>query len=102
MDVDKTWMSYKFNNTDNTEFSNDVLKIVSHYDYVERTYGFFKYQQENTHKSNIYSVKLKNSGLNPQNDLTITYFDYFQVIEKLKSKEIPSINNDYTGNGTRK
>lgn len=63
-----------------------VLNIVSNYDYVERNFGFFKYQQENLHKSNIYSIKLSNSGLNPENDKKPHYiYDLNEFIELLQS-----------------
>lgn len=58
--------------TDTVNIDN-ILNVVSNYDYVERNFGFFKYQQENMHKSNVYSVKITNSGLNPENNLKVTY-----------------------------
>lgn len=61
-----------------------VLKIASHFDYVETNAGFFKYQQESLHKSNIYSVKLINSGLNPNGD----YFSKDEVIYELEKKRL--------------
>lgn len=44
---------------------DNILKTVSRFDYVETNMGFFKYQQNQMHKSNIYSIKLTNTGLNP-------------------------------------
>lgn len=72
-----------------------TLKTLSHFDFVERNYGFFKYQQENLHKSNIYSINLSNTGLNPDND----YNSYTkeQVIERLLSPGVPSSDNDFIG-----
>ena len=62
-----------------------VLQTTSKYDYVERMYGFFKYQQENLHKSNIYSIKIANSGLNPENDEKLTYYQKNELITILET-----------------
>ncbi len=77
----------------------DVLKCASNYDYVERNYGFFKYQQENLHKSNIYSIKIENSGLNPDTDEKLTYFTKKEVISKLcVGNSDPLSNKLFEGN----
>ena len=77
----------------------DVLNITSKYDYVERNYGFFKYQQENLHKSNIYSIKLSNTGLNPENDLKlIIVYSFEQLINKMCAAGKPTRQNEYSGN----
>jgi hypothetical protein len=52
----------------NLDYLTEVLKDLTYYDYLEQVEGFFKYQQENLHKSNIYSINIDNSGLNPEND----------------------------------
>lgn len=69
---------------------DNILNVVSNYDYVERNYGFFKYQQENMHKSNVYSVKLTNSGLNPENDEDVTL-----IFIDTKKKLIDKITSEY-------
>jgi len=67
---------------------DDMLNVVSNYDYVERNYGFFKYQQENMHKSNVYSVKITNSGLNPENNLKLKYIKDKKTLIKLLTDNI--------------
>lgn len=62
--------------------TNKILETLSHFDFVERNYGFFKSQQENLHKSNVYSINLTNTGLNPDYDGN-SYFTKEQVIERL-------------------
>jgi hypothetical protein len=63
-----------------------MLNVVSNFDFVERNKGFFKYQQENLHKSNIYSIKLTNTRLNPaQDDVLTTYKTLKSLIEHLTS-----------------
>lgn len=80
------------------KFEN-ILNIVSNYDYIECNKGFFKFRQNDLHKSNIYSIKLKNSGLNPENDI-INEFSEGEVIKKLEISGQPTYENQYTGNGT--
>lgn len=63
----------------------DVLRITSRYEFIERNYGMFTYQQENLHKSNIYSININNSGLNPESTL-LNYYTKEQVILKLCKK----------------
>lgn len=66
----------------------ETLKHVSKYDYLENIKGFFKFQQQSLHKSNIYSIKLTNSGFNPQLDQPVPYYTRQQAGEKLQ-------NNNY-------
>lgn len=75
-----------------------VLETTSKYDYVERNYGFFKYQQENLHKSNIYSIKLANSGLNPEYDEKITYYKKAELISILETDNYYHQNFRYIEN----
>lgn len=51
----------------------DTLQYVSKYDFVERNQGVFKFQQEALHKSNIFSIQLNNTGLNPDTEETLNY-----------------------------
>lgn len=71
----------------------EILKVTSKYDYVERNFGFFKYKQEGIHKSNIYSVKLNNSGLNPENDNTTKYYSKQELIQYLCAKNSVYFDN---------
>jgi hypothetical protein len=65
----------------------NMLKTVSNFDFIERNKGFFKYQQENLHKSNIYSIKLTNTRLNPANDKVLTkYKNISNFVSHLKTK----------------
>lgn len=79
---------------------NNILKTVSRFDYVETNMGFFKYQQDQMHKSNIYSIKLTNTGLNIDPDTDIKSYKKEEIIEKLKEPGSPTFANDYTGNGS--
>lgn len=72
-----------------------VLETTSKYDYVERNYGFFKYQQENLHKSNIYSIKLANSGLNPKYDEQLTYYNKSELVQILEKENYYNIEFIY-------
>jgi hypothetical protein len=51
------WLSYNFVNSDN----NDKLQ---NYEFVEVMRGIYKLTSKNKHKSNLFSVRIKNSGLN--------------------------------------
>lgn len=82
------------------EIIANILKTVSRFDYVETNMGFFKYQQDQMHKSNIYSIKLTNTGLNPNTHTDIKFYEREDIIEKLKTPGQPTITNDYTGNGS--
>lgn len=81
---------------------NDVLTYASKYDYVERNFGFFKYQQENLHKSNVYSIKIENSGLNPETNTRKYYTQDFVLndIEKYLN-ENNDINYMYDNNNDK-
>lgn len=61
----------------------EVLNYASHYDYIERTYGYFKYQQESLHKSNVYSIIIRNSGLNPTNNEQVSLFNKTELVNRI-------------------
>ena len=50
------WLSYKY-------YGEDQY-LIQNYNLVERIKGFYKYKSRANHKSNIYSIKIINSGLN--------------------------------------
>lgn len=50
------WTSYRYLRDNETD--------IDKYENVERFKGLYKYKQTALHKSNIYSIKIKNSGLN--------------------------------------
>ena len=50
------WLSYSY--------LTDGVYTVEPYQFVERLKGFYKYKSIANHKSNIYSIKIINSGLN--------------------------------------
>ena len=58
----------KTKSSTDTTLNESVLSTLAHFDFIERNFGFFKYQQENLHKSNVYSINLSNTGLNPAED----------------------------------
>ena len=85
---------------DESNILPQVLSAVSYYDFVERNKGFFKYQQENLHKSNIYSIKLTNTRLNPANDKQLNkYYNLYSFVNhlliELKNSFIETQNNQY-------
>ena len=69
------------NYKDNSLFPK-LFNTISNFDHVERVKGLFKYQQNDIKKSNIYSLKLTNSGLNPSNDISSdAYAPYKYLLE---------------------
>lgn len=62
-----------------------LFNTISNFDHVECVKGLFKYQQNDIKKSNIYSLRLTNSGLNPANDISSEAFAKFKYL----------IENDY-------
>ena len=52
---DQMWMSYRY--------FRENEDVTQNYEYIERTYGLYKFQPANGHKSNVYSVRVNNSGL---------------------------------------
>ncbi len=57
-----------------------LFNTISNFDHVERVKGLFKYQQNDIKKSNIYSLKLTNSGLNPANDISEESYAAFKYL----------------------
>ena len=53
---------------------NIILDTINSYDHVELIDGFFKSAQRDYKKSNIYSIKITNSGLNPEYDKSVNDF----------------------------
>lgn len=58
-----------------------ILTTLNNYDYLEKVDGFFKAQQVSFKKSNIYSIKVTNSGFNPENDLNLSNFYDFILLK---------------------
>lgn len=50
------WLSYNY--------YVDNSNILQEYEFVERVYGLYKLKGPDGHKSNIYSIRIRNSGLN--------------------------------------
>lgn len=50
------WLAYKY--------YDENSSIVQNYELVERVRGLYKFKVIDGHKSNIYSIKIRNSGLN--------------------------------------
>ena len=57
-----------------------LFNTISNFDHVERVKGLFKYQQNDIKKSNIYSLRLTNSGLNPANDISEEAYAPFKYL----------------------
>ena len=57
-----------------------LFNTISNFDHVERVKGLFKYQQNDIKKSNIYSLRLTNSGLNPANDISEDVYTPFKYL----------------------
>ena len=57
-----------------------LFNTISNFDHVERVKGLFKYQQNDIKKSNIYSLRLTNSGLNPTNDISEEAYAPFKYL----------------------
>lgn len=71
------------NNSIQTYIDN-TLAHVSKYDFLECIKGFFNAQEKNMSKSNIYSIQLTNSGLNPSSDIKVKYYTKDEVIKELE------------------
>jgi hypothetical protein len=71
------WRSYSdIGNTQNTlwlkyNYIRENQDFVEKYDLAERIRGLFKFKPEDTHKSNVYSIRIRNSGLNNIADDTL-------------------------------
>lgn len=50
------WLSYVY--------TKETTDILSEYEFVERIKGLIKFKPVDGHKSNVYSIRIKNSGLN--------------------------------------
>ena len=53
---DTIWLSYKYH--------TEEPSTITDYELVERVKGLYKYRPIEGHKSNIYSIRINNSGLN--------------------------------------
>lgn len=63
-----------------------ITNILNRYDYLEAVNGFYKFKQKGLHKSNIYSINLANTGVNPASDKIIKYYTKSQIIDILIKK----------------
>ncbi len=59
---------------------NKIFNTISNYDHIEHIKGLLKFQQNDIKKSNIYSIQLQNSGLNPQNDIVESNYNNFEYL----------------------
>lgn len=69
------------------KLNQEIMAHISKYDHVEHLKGFFKLQQTDIHKSNVYSIQLTNTGLNPLQDLKLTYYTKQQAAELMQKPE---------------
>ena len=74
-----------YENYKNNPLFVKLFNTISNFDHVECVKGLFKYQQNDIKKSNVYSLKLTNSGLNPSNDISANAFNKYKFL----------IENDY-------
>lgn len=68
------------------EEQNDEYKSISNYDFIQVIDGFFKFKQTGLHKSNIYSINLKNTGLSKLLDKATKMYTKQEVIKLLQNK----------------
>lgn len=69
-----------------------LFNTISNFDHVERVKGLFKYQQNDIKKSNIYSLKLTNSGLNPANDISEESYSVFKYLLETDFYKLSQVN----------
>lgn len=68
-------------NTEDTLITN-----IENYDFIQTVDGFFKFRQTGLHKSNIYSINLKNTGLDRSGDKVVKYYTKKEVIKLIEQK----------------
>lgn len=59
---------------------------ISNYDFIQNIDGFFKFKQTGLHKSNIYSINLKNTGLSKSQDKEVKFYTKQEAIKLLEQK----------------
>ena len=82
---DSIWLSYK--QTSNLDNATNLLKDFF---FIERIKGFYKLKSNAKHKSNFYSIKIKDSGLNSDldNNLNTMKLDDGATINGPQAKSI--------------
>lgn len=85
---DNMWLSYTVDHTDSSV--NEYL--TRNYETVENIAGMTKFKNTtNLHKSNIYSIRIFNSGLNAEGDIYAALRDVFEkAVFNLMSKIAPA------------
>ena len=68
---------------------NGMTDIIHNYDFIQTVDGFYKFKQTGLHKSNIYSINLKNTGLSKAEDKSVRLYTKKELI-KLIEKQNPS------------
>ena len=66
--------------------SSVLSTSINNYDFVQNVDGFFKFKQTGLHKSNIYSINLKNTGLSKAQDKETKMYTKSEVIKLLQQK----------------
>ena len=66
--------------------SSVLSTSINNYDFVQNVDGFFKFKQTGLHKSNIYSINLKNTGLSKAQDKETKMYTKQEVIRLLQQK----------------
>ena len=86
--ADKLWMSYKY--------YREIPTIVQEFENAERVAGLYKLVPYEGHKSNIYSLRVFNSGLNESiSDITIRS-DIQNIVEKSFIKAVKKMGMSST------
>lgn len=71
-------VQYNHEDIEKTKTYQTLLSMINNYDHIEVVDGFFKSLQSDYKKSNIYSIKVKNSYLDPK--LDINQNEFYQYI----------------------
>lgn len=76
------WLCYKY--------FDDECSPMAEYDMIERVKGLYKFRFPHLHKSNIFSVRLKNSGLNNiiRDEAGTSFKDYIKPIIEGAVKDV--------------
>lgn len=78
------WLSYNYYREDPS--------IVDDFELVERIYGLYKFTPYDGHKSNVYSIRIYNSGLNEGITDTSVRGEIQNIVEKAMLKSIKKIS----------
>lgn len=81
------WLSYKYIKADSK---------VKDYENVERVHGLYKFKSSSGHKSNIYSLNIRNSGLNLAMEDGVVKDELREIVKKSINATIKKIAPAHT------